>query len=125
MNKIERTKKEYATRSMGELEDFIGCTINHDLTKTNHNIYQPYLSTNMNQVFNGEVESLMTFTTPATLHKGIVCNKETDTKIPYNLQKRYRNGVGFLQYLVKQSRLKLSNEVDELSKCMDKSNMIH
>ena len=88
---------------MGELEDFIGCTINHDLTKTNHNIYQPYLSTNMNQVFNGEVESLMTFTTPATLHKGIVSNRETGTNISNDLQKRYTSGVGFLLYLVEHS----------------------
>ena len=65
---------------MGELEDFIGCKIKRDLTRTTLNIYQPDLINNMNQGFNEDVKSLMTFNTPATPHKGIVCNKETDTK---------------------------------------------
>ena len=55
----------------------------------------------MNQGFNEDMKSLMTFNTPATTHKGIVHNQETDTKILYNLQKRYRRGVGLLLYIVK------------------------
>ena len=60
----------------------------------------------------------MTFNTPATPHKGIVLNQETDTNIAYNLQKRYRSGVGSLLYLGKHLQPELSNVVRELSKLM-------
>ena len=93
-NTIERTKKEYATQSMGELEDFVGCMIKRELTKTTLNISQPYLITNMTQGFNKDMKSLIYFNTASTPHKGIVPNKETYTKISYNIKKRYRSGVG-------------------------------
>ena len=64
---------------MGELEDFVGFTIKHDLTNTTLNISQPDTINKMTQVFNGDLKSLMTFNTPYTPHKGIVSNKKTDT----------------------------------------------
>ena len=77
----------------------------------------------MNQGFNEDKITLMYFNTPATTHNGIVCNQETDVKIPYNLQKRYSSGVELLLYLVKHSRPELYNAVRELSKYVDKANM--
>ena len=71
------------------------------------------------------MKSLMNFNTPATPHKGIVHNQETETKMSENLYKRYRSGVGSLLYLVKNSRTQLSNAVHEVSKCMYEANMIH
>ena len=38
-------------------------------------IYQPDIITKMTQGFNKDVKSIMTFNTPATPHKGIVCNQ--------------------------------------------------
>ena len=125
MNSIKCTKKEYATRSIGELEDFLGCTIKHDLTKTTLNISQPDIINRTTQCFNKDMESLMTFNTPATPHKGILRNQETDTNISYDLQKIYRSGIGSLIYLVKHSRTKLSNVVHEISQCMYETNMSH
>ena len=81
---------------MVELEDFIGCMIKRDLTKTTINIFQPYLINKTTQGFNEDVKSLMTFNTPTTPHKVIVCNQEADTKILYNIHKRYRSGIGFI-----------------------------
>ena len=81
---------------MGDIEEFIRCTINRDLNMITLNISQPYLINKMTQVFNEDVKSLMTFNTPATPHKGIVRNQETDTKISYDLQNKYRSGVGLL-----------------------------
>ena len=52
MDTIECIKKEYVTRSMGEIEDFVGCTIKCGLTKTTLTIYQPDLLTKMTQGFN-------------------------------------------------------------------------
>ena len=66
---------------MGELEEFIGFTIKRDLTNMTPKISQPDLIKNMIQVFDKDVKSLMTFNTPATPHKGILLNKETNTKI--------------------------------------------
>ena len=60
----------------------------------------------MIQVFKEDVKLLMTLNTPATPHKGIVRNQETDTKISDDLQKRHSSGVGSLLYLVKHSRPK-------------------
>ena len=60
---------------MSELEDFVGCMIKRDLTKTTINISQPDLITNMTQGFNEDVKSLMNLNTPNTTHKGIVCNQ--------------------------------------------------
>ena len=88
------------------------------------NIYQPDLINKMTQGFNEDMKSLITFNTPDTPHQGIVFNQETDTKISYGPQKRYRSGLGLLQYLSKYSQPELSNAVREISKYMDKSNII-
>ena len=60
---------------MGDLEDFVVCTIKCDLTKTTLKIYQPYLINKTTQVFKKYMKSLTTFNKPDTLNKGIVCNK--------------------------------------------------
>ena len=54
-----------------------------------------------------------------------MCNQETDAKTSYNIQKRYRSGVGSLLYLVKHLQPKFSNTVHELFKNMDRSNTSH
>ena len=54
---------------MAELEEFVGCTIKHDLTKTILKISQPDRITKMTQGFNEDIKSLMIFNTPATPHK--------------------------------------------------------
>ena len=41
---------------MSELEDFVGCMIKRDLTKTTINISQPDLITKMTQGFNEDVK---------------------------------------------------------------------
>ena len=110
---------------MGKLEEFVGCTIKRDLIKMNLKVSQPDIINKMNKGFNKDVKSLMNFNTPATLHEGIAQNQETDTKISYNLQKRYRSDVGLLLYLVEYSQPYLFNAVRKLSKCMDKENMGH
>ena len=73
-----------------------GCGIKRDLTKMTLNIYQPYLMTKRTKGFNEDTKTLMTFSTLYTPHKGILHNQETDTTISYDLQKRYRSGIGSL-----------------------------
>ena len=110
---------------MVELEDFGGCMIKRNLTKTTLKISQPRLINNMTQVFNKYTKLLMTLNTSATPHQGIVHNKETNKNISFNLQKRYRSGAGSLLYLVKYSQLELSNTVRETYKFMDEANRSH
>ena len=95
-NTIKLIKKEYVTEPMGEIEDFIGCTIKSDLTKMTLKIYQQYIITNITQGFNEDMKSIMTFNNLATPHEGIVINQETDTEISYDLHKMHRSGIGLL-----------------------------
>ena len=81
---------------MDELEDFAGCAIKWDLSKMTLKIYQPHIITNMTKGLKKYMKLLMNFNNPDTPHKGIVRNQETDTTISYDLQKRYRSGVGSL-----------------------------
>ena len=53
----------------------------------NLNISQPHLITKTTQGYNEYMESLMSFNTPATLHKGTVRNQEIDTKIRKNYRR--------------------------------------
>ena len=66
---------------MGELENFVVCTINSDLTKMTLKTYQPDLINKMNQGFNEDLKSIVTCNTPATLHQDVVHNQETYIKI--------------------------------------------
>ena len=54
---------------MGKLEDFVGCTVRHDLIKMTLKIYQPHLITKITQVFNEYMKSLIKFNAPADPHK--------------------------------------------------------
>ena len=60
---------------MGELEDFVGCTIKRDLAKTTLKISQTDLINKTTQGFNEDVKSLMTFNNPTTPHKDFVRNQ--------------------------------------------------
>ena len=78
---------------MDYLDEFVGCTINRELTKIILQISQPYLITKMTQIFNEDMKSLINFNAPDIPYKEILHNQEIDTKISYDLQKRYRSGV--------------------------------
>ena len=60
---------------MGKLEDFIGRTINRDLTNMTPRIYQPDIINKMTQGFIKDVKSLMTFNDAGTPHNGFVHNQ--------------------------------------------------
>ena len=75
MDKTERIEKEYSNLSRGTIEDFVGCTVKHDLTKMTFMISQLHVITKMTQGLNKDVKSPTAFNTPATPHEGIVSNK--------------------------------------------------
>ena len=57
---------------MGELEEFLECTIKCDLTKMTINISQHHLINKITQEFNEDMKSLMTFNTQDAPHKCIL-----------------------------------------------------
>ena len=57
------------------------------------NISKKYLANKIAKGFNEDVKSLMDLNNTETRHKGILHNHETNTKILYDLQKRYKTGV--------------------------------
>ena len=81
---------------MIKLEDFLVCMINCELKKTILKASQTHQINKTTQGFNKDVKALMTFNNPDTIHKGIVRNQESGTKISYNIHKRYRSGEGLI-----------------------------
>ena len=79
----------------------------------------------MTELLNDYIQSLMTFNTPDTPHKGVLFNQEIDTKIFKDIQKIYSNGILPLLYPIKHSLPELYHLVRELSKFIDKTNKIH
>ena len=67
---VEYRNIEYAILSMVTLEEFVGCTITHDLYKMSIKISKLHLIAKMTQGFNSDIKLLMDFNTPATPHKG-------------------------------------------------------
>ena len=88
---------------IGELEEILECVIKRDLTNMNLNKSQPDMINKMNQGFNRDMKSLMTFNAPDITHKGIVSNQESEKIISCDIHKRYRSSIGYLLYLLKHS----------------------
>ena len=106
-----------------KIDDFAEFIIKCDLTKMTLKISQPHIITKMNQGFDEDVKSIITFNNPDKPPTRILHNKGIYTEKSKYLQKRYRSGVGLLHYLVKYSQLELSNAIPKLSKCMVKKNI--
>ena len=62
---------------MGRLEWFIGFKIIHDVIKMDIKISQLGLILKTTKGFNNDVDYLIKFITPNTLHSGVLCNKYT------------------------------------------------
>ena len=61
--------------------NYIGCVMKPNLTNITLNISQPDIINKMNQGFNRDFKSRMTFNTLDTPNTEIIINQETDTKI--------------------------------------------
>ena len=78
--------------------------------QTWHHQYEPkYLSAitvrKMTKVFKNDIDLLTRFSTPDTVHYGIVYNKKTWYTLPKYLHIQYCSVVGFLLYLVNHPQL--------------------
>lgn len=65
------------------------------------------------------MNKLRNYITPGTPCLSIVCNQLQEVSILQEGHKLHRSGIGLLLYLVKYSRLDVTNPVRELSKVMD------
>ena len=86
---------------------------------------QPDLIKKLEETFGDEVRNLKTNETPAGPGTHVMRPTNEEEKLDYELQTRYRSGVGSLLYLLKHSRHDLSNNVRELSKVMDGATKVH
>ena len=104
-----------------DMEDYLSCQVLFSKDKKKAWLGQPHMVKKILHVFGKLVEDVRVPTTAGP--PGVTIERPTEemeTLTP-ELQKLYRSGVGMLLYLVKHSRLDISNAVRELTKCMDKA----
>jgi Reverse transcriptase (RNA-dependent DNA polymerase) len=101
------------------LTDYLSCQIITNVDNKTLFIMQPHLIKNLETKFGAKFMNLSDYGMPGTPRFKIVRPSEKVNKIDPDLQSRYRSGEGMLLFLIKFSRLVLTNVVRELSKCMD------
>jgi hypothetical protein len=79
----------------------------------------------LKEQFGDLVKDIKHLTTPASPKTVIGRPQQGDVLILATDQTQYRSGVGMVLYLVKHSRLDISNAVRELSKEADRANLAH
>ena len=88
-------------------------------------LHQPDLIKKLLNNFEDDLLNVKDYETPAGAGFKVMRPRKEKEKLPDELQRKYRSGVGLLLYLVKHSRPDLSNAVRELSKVMDGANASH
>ena len=81
---------------------------------------QPHLIKNLEKTFWEDVKDLPVYKTPGTPNVGLRRANTESPGVDSGEHAKYRSGVGMLLYLVKHSRIDISNPVRELSKMLDK-----
>lgn len=119
---IAEISKEYSIKRMGNMDEYIGCTIqSHDQGKLY--LSQPDLIKKLQREF--KVDHLFKYVTPGPPGEVVVRPDENDKLVSGEAQREYRKGVGMLLYLIKHSRPEISNAVRELAKVMDGATEAH
>ena len=114
---IKEIKKHFEITHQEGIREFIGCKVEQETNQLL--LSQPDLIKKLEEKFGDEVKNLKTNDTPAGPGTHVMRPTDEEEKLDYELQTKYRSGVGSLLYLLKHSRPDLSNSVRELSKVMD------
>ena len=96
-------KKHFKTKDEGKMTEYVGCTVNREITGKLI-MRQPHLLSKLKREFGKEVEKMRTYETPAGNRDTIIRIKDEDqdtVQLGSTKQTRYRSGVGMLLYLVK------------------------
>ena len=96
---------------MGKLEKVVGYKIKGGINKTTLNISHLDIILKTTKVFYDDIDSLMKFGTPDTLHKGIIFKQETRTLPPKYLNSQYWSVIIFLPYFVNNTQPEIYNVI--------------
>ncbi len=117
--------KVFKIKDLGEMKSFVGCEIHENKEKDTIWIHQPKLIKHLKETFPDIAKNPKNYKTPAAPKFVVMRPHEGDMLINPGQQKTYRSGVGMLLYLVKHSRLDLSNATRELTKVLDGATATH
>jgi hypothetical protein len=104
-----------------KLTDYLSCEIRFNEDKSKGWIGQPHMIKKIERTFGEETKKLQSYRTPGTPGLGLVKVTEIEEKIPEEMQRRYRSGVGMLLFLIKHSRPDIANSVRELTESLSLS----
>jgi hypothetical protein len=107
----------FGTRRLGRLTEYIGCSF-MNVADGSMRLIQPDMIKKLEEVF-GESVSETRETQIQWDGTSIERPEDEEVRLDQQQQKEFRDGVGMLLFLVKQSRTDISNAVRELSKVMD------
>ena len=125
---ISFLNERFTVKTEGGLNDFLGCEILMDKTKSRCWLVQPHLIRSLIDKYGKSQPTNRVPLTPGTpgliLHK-LKSNDDYDTMLETNEQKLLQSGTGSLIYILKHSRPELSNSIRELTKGMQQGGKKH
>ena len=102
------------------MREYVGCKVERR-DRDNLIIFQDDLVNKIEKIFGEKVKNMHEYGMPAGSREHIKRPDEGEPILERSEQTVYRRGVGLLLYLVKFSRLDISNAVREFSKVMDEA----
>jgi Reverse transcriptase (RNA-dependent DNA polymerase) len=110
---ISALGKSFKDKTMGDMENFVGCKIIDTIEKDGVWKHQPKLLKNFKESFKSIIgDSARIFKTPSAPKTLIIRSKEGDLLISPEKQKTFRMRVGMLLYLIKHSRPNISTVIE-------------
>ena len=93
------------------MNNYLICNININKEEGSAILYLGYLIKKLNKLFGEQLKGLKTYKMPGTPSVGTVCPTDKNEVVSKEQHEKYRNGVGMLLYLMKNTRLDISNSM--------------
>ena len=116
---VAQLRSKLSLKEVGQLKEYVGCTILHRKGEKKLFMWQPDLVKRMEKIFHDDIKNLRTYKTPTAPGQIILRTDEKEEVVDKETHKQFRSGVGMLLYLIKFSRPDISNAVREIAKVMD------
>ena len=113
----DEIQRHFNIKKLGELTEYIGVSVTR--SKDGFVLCQPDVIGRIQKYFEEDSKLLRHYETPMSAGYSVIRPKDKTEVVSEIEQQKYRSGVGSLNYLVKHSRLDLSNAVRELAKVLD------
>ena len=124
IKKFKKEIKEYFnTKEEGAVNQYVGCMIK---MREQWSLFTSEgLKKKIEEKYEEELNNVREYGTPATPGQGTVRTKEGDECLNESEQFKYRSVVGMMLFLVKYSRLDITNAVRKLSKANNNADYTH